>query len=126
MAEHGLGGKADEKPDRLPCRRLSAESGTSIAETSEVARYWVRTATEVSPRTLPLGSANWTNTRLLAGSNGTVPLPVAKMPKVGVVLGWMSVVTLAAGGAMHAPVAGTVWQALNVTGSVAAPTLALA
>jgi hypothetical protein len=46
--------------------------------------------------------------RLLAGSNGTTPLEVAKMAKVGVALALIVVVTLDAGVARHWPLAGSV------------------
>ncbi len=46
--------------------------------------------------------------RLVAGAKEIAPLPVIKMPKVGVALASMGVVTLLAGGARQAPVVGLV------------------
>jgi hypothetical protein len=46
----------------------------------------VRTATLVDPRVTRPASLKRTNTRLLAGSKGTVPVPATKIPKVGVAL----------------------------------------
>ena len=106
--------------------RSSAVSGSSIAETNEQARYCVRTATEVSPRSTPLASVKVTKTRLTPGESATAALPVTKMPKVGVALGWMSVVTLEPGAARQAPLWGLVWHTVSVTGRLAVPALALA
>src|ERR1700733_14516499 len=64
--------------------------------------------------------------RLTPGMSATAALPATKMPKVGVALGWMSVVTLGAGAARQAPLVGSVWQMSSVTGRLAAPVLAAA
>src|SRR6516162_1842290 len=63
--------------------------------------------------------------RLLAGSNGTLPLAVAKMPKVGVALALIVVVTLDAGGERHCPLVGSVWHSVIVSGKLADPVLAV-
>jgi hypothetical protein len=73
-----------------------------------------------------LASVKVTKTRLTPGESGTAALPIAKMPKVGVALAAIVVVTLAAGVARHAPVVELVWQTSNVTGRFAVPLLALA
>jgi hypothetical protein len=64
--------------------------------------------------------------RLVAGRNGTPPLAVAKIPKVGVVLAAIVVETLAAGVARHPPVDGLVWQRESDSGSAAEPVFAVA
>jgi len=46
-------------------------------------------------------SVKRTNTRLLAGSNGMVPLPRTKIENVAVVLGFIAVVTLGSNAEMH-------------------------
>src|SRR5580698_6050571 len=97
-----------------------------VPEARSASRYCVRTATEVSPRKTPPGSVNWTNTRLTPGRSGTEALPVTKMPKVEVALAAIVVVTLIAGLARQAPLAGLVWHNASVTGRVAAPVLATA
>src|SRR5579864_342207 len=89
-------------------------------------RHCERTATEVSPRTLPFESANWTKTRLLAGSNGTVPLPVTNIPKVGVWPVLIVVVALEEGVERHMPLVGLVWHTAKLTGRLAEPVLAVA
>ena len=61
----------------------------------------VVTATLVAPRTIPLGSMNSTKIRLFAGSNGTVPLAVAKTATVGVSLALSVNVTLGPIAEMH-------------------------
>jgi len=73
-------------------------------------------ATEVSPRRTPLASVKVTKRRLTAGKSATVSLPVTKIPKLGAALGGMSVVTLGAGVATQAPLVGSVWQIVRVTG----------
>jgi hypothetical protein len=86
--------------------------------------YSVRTATLVAPRVAPSGAVNRTNTRLLAGSNGTLPLPVTKMLKVGVALVVMMVLTLGPGVCRHEPLA-AVWHSERLTGRLAAPVSAV-
>src|SRR5262245_37654633 len=49
------------------------------------------------------------------------PVPATNTPKVGVALAATDVVTLVDGGAMQAPVAGTVSQTNRLTGSVVLP-----
>jgi hypothetical protein len=93
---------------------------------TEPVRYCVRTATEVSPRRVPPASVKVTKTRLTPGELATAALPVTKMPKVGVALGWMSAATLDAGAARQAPLCGLVWQIVRVTGKLAVPVLAAA
>ena len=51
---------------------------------------------------------------------------VAKMPKVGVALALIVVVTLGAIDEMHCPLVGSVWQRLTVSGKVTAPVVAVA
>ena len=72
----------------------------------------VVTATLVDPRVTPPTSVKLTKMRLLAGSNGTWPVPVTKAAKVTVLL--VSTVTIAndsgVGGLTQALVAGSVWQ----------------
>src|SRR5271163_3616110 len=48
------------------------------------------------------------------------------MPKVGVALAAIDVLTLAAGAARQAPLVGLVWQTESVTGSIAEPVFAAA
>ena len=67
-----------------------------------------------------------TKTRLLAGSNGIALELPAKIAKVGVALAAMVVVTPAAAGATHAPVAGLVWHRLRLIGKLVPPVSALA
>jgi hypothetical protein len=77
--------------------------------------YCVLTATLVAPRVTPFASLKRTNTRLLAGSKGTVLAPVTKIPKVGVSPALICVVTLPAGDPRHTPVAGLSGRALAET-----------
>lgn len=95
------------------CRRLPN------ADVTREYYYRLRTATEVSPRKTPLVSVNWTKTRLTPGESATVALPVTKMPKVGVALAAIVVVTVDAGVARQAPVVGLVWHSLRLTGKLA-------
>src|ERR1700733_13902146 len=88
--------------------------------------YCVLTATEVSPRRVPPLSAKVTKMRLTPGMSATGALPVTKMPKVGVALGGMSIVTLGVGAVMQAPLVGLVWHIVSVTGRLAMPVLAAA
>jgi hypothetical protein len=85
--------------------------------------HWVSTATLVSPRMVLVESVNVTKMRLLAGSNGTAPLAVTKIPKVGVAPELIVVATLPAAVCTQAPVDGFVWQTVTVIRSVAAPVL---
>jgi hypothetical protein len=62
-----------------------------------------------------------TKTRLPAGSKGTAPLPVTKIPKVGVAPALIVVVTVGGGGLRQAPSAGLVWQIPSEIGSDASP-----
>jgi len=57
---------------------------------------------------MPLASVNWTKTRLAPGESGTEPLAMTKMPKVGVALAAIGVVTVDADVPRQAPVAGLV------------------
>src|SRR5262245_17792546 len=61
-----------------------------------------------------------TEIRFVPGSKGTVPVAVAKMPKVGVAPPLIVRVTVGLGVARHAPVAGSVSQTVRSTGKVAA------
>src|SRR5262249_30327417 len=73
--------------------------------------HWVRTATLVDPCVTAPASLNRTKIRLVAGANGTVLVPVTKMPKVGASFALMVVTTgLVVGmvGFMHCPVEGSV------------------
>lgn len=62
----------------------------------------------VEPRVTPPLPLNLTKIRFLAGSNGTVPLPCTKIPKVGVALAMMVVVAVGLIAEMHCPLAGLV------------------
>ena len=55
-----------------------------------------------------LASLNRTKMRFTAGSNGIWSVPLTKIPKVGVALAAMVVVTLLVGGARHTLVTGFV------------------
>ena len=70
--------------------------------------YCVRSATLVEPRVTLPASLNRTKIRLVAGSNGTLPAPWTKIPKVGVALALICVVTLGPIAEMHSPLAGFV------------------
>ena len=59
--------------------------------------------------------------RLVCGTNGTVPLAVAKMAKVGVALLLIVVVTIEPIDDMHWPLVELVWHRLIASGNVAAP-----
>ena len=87
-------------------------------------RVW--TATLVDPRTVPFASLNATKMRLVCGTNGTLPLAVAKMAKVGFALAPIVVVTVEPIDEMHCPLIGLVWQRLMASGKVAAPVFAVA
>ena len=63
--------------------------------------YCVLTATLVDPRVTLPASLNRTKMRLAAGSNGTFPLPCTKIPKVGVALALIVVVTVGPIAEMH-------------------------
>jgi hypothetical protein len=69
---------------------------------------------------------NSTKMRFVCGTNGTPSLAVAKMPKVGVALALIVVVTLEAIDEMHCPLVGSVWQRLTVSGKVTAPVVTVA
>ncbi len=88
--------------------------------------YCVWTATLVEPRTVPDASLNATKMRLVCGTNGTLPLAVAKIAKVGVALALIVVVTVEPIDEMHWPLIGLVWQRLIESGKVAAPVGAVA
>jgi len=75
---------------------------------------------------MPDSSANFTKIRLLATSNGTVPVPVTKIAKVGVAFWAIVVVTEPAIALVHCPVEGFVWQSAMLTGSVTEPVSAVA
>ena len=64
---------------------------------------------------MPLSSVNTTDTRLFAGSNGTLPEPVTKKPKVGVALLPIVVVTVGPTALRQAPVAGLVSHSCTLT-----------
>jgi hypothetical protein len=64
--------------------------------------------------------------RLVCGTNGTAPLVVAKIAKVGVALALIVVVTLGPIDEMHCPLVGSVWHRVIVSGNVTAPVLAVA
>ena len=95
-------------------------SPSGIAEKSQL-RYCVVTATLVEPRSAPPASRNCTVSRLAAGWNGIVCPAVAKIEKVGVPFWLIVVVTLAAGGAKHRPVLGSLWQIPMVVGMTPDP-----
>ena len=65
--------------------------------------HCVRTATLVEPRVTSPPSLNRTKIRFAAGSKGTLPLPWTKIPKVGVALALICVVTLAPIAEMQCP-----------------------
>jgi hypothetical protein len=65
-------------------------------------------ATLVEPRVTPPPSLKRTKIRFAAGSKGTLPLPWTKIPKVGVALALIVVVTVLSIAEMHCPVAGSV------------------
>ena len=69
-----------------------------------------------------------TKTRLVPGVKLNAPVPVTKMPKVGVAPALIVTVALDAGvvGFMHALVIGLVWHSAMLTGSVADPVSAVA
>jgi hypothetical protein len=56
--------------------------------------HCVRTATPVDPRVTAPESLNRTKIRFAAGSKGTLPLPCTKIPKVGIALALIVVVTV--------------------------------
>jgi hypothetical protein len=85
--------------------------------------HCVSTATLVEPRTMPDASLNSTKMRLVCGTNGTLPLAVAK---IGVALALIVVVTVEPIDEMHWPLIGLVWQRLMASGKVAAPVFAVA
>src|SRR5262245_30137516 len=58
----------------------------AVTAPSDPSRYCVRTATLVEPRITPPGSLKRTNTRLVAGLKGTMPVPATNTLKVGVPL----------------------------------------
>jgi hypothetical protein len=62
---------------------------------------------------------------LLAGSNGTASLAVAKIATVGVALALMVNVTLGPVDEMHCPDCGSVWHRLIASGRLAAPVFAV-
>jgi hypothetical protein len=65
--------------------------------------------------------------RLMPGISGTaVPLPETKMPKVGVKLAPIVVVTEGPVALMHMPLIGSVWHTARPIGRLAIPVLALA
>ena len=64
--------------------------------------------------------------RLVCGTNGTLPLAVAKMAKVGVPLAPIVVLMVEPIDEMHWPLIGLVWQRLMASGKVAAPVVAVA
>ena len=80
--------------------------------------YSVRTATLVEPRTTPPASLNSTLIRLVAGSNGTVPVPVTNTEYVGVAPPATELVTLLVGTDRQAPVVGLVSQTDITSGKV--------
>src|SRR6266446_6929483 len=86
----------------------------------------VRTATLVEPRVTPSALAKRTKIRFAAGSKAMVSFPVMKIPNVGVALALICVVTLAPGGATHAPVVGLVSHTDRLSGRVTPSVLAVA
>jgi hypothetical protein len=86
--------------------------------------YCVCTATLVAPRTVPPASLNWTKMRLVCGTNGTAPLAVANIAKVGVALALIVVETLGPTEEVHWPLAGSVWHRLMLSGNVTPPVVA--
>ena len=95
-----------------PCFRGAKHQPTS---------YCVLTATLVEPRVTLPPSLNRTKIRFAAGSKGTLPLPCTKIPKVGVALALICVITLGPIAEIHAPVPGFVSHSKRFTGNVAAP-----
>jgi hypothetical protein len=69
----------------------------------------------------PAESLNRTKTRFVAGSKGTVPVAVRKIPNVGVLLVSICTVALPLGAERQIPVEGFVWHTEMATGSVASP-----
>ena len=70
--------------------------------------HCVLTATLVKPRVTPPLSLKRAKIRFAAASKATLPVPLAKIPNVGVALVLIVVVTLLAGGDKQAPVTGFV------------------
>jgi len=64
---------------------------------------------------MPLSSLNTTDTRLFAGSKGTLPEPATKKAKVGVASFAMVVVTVGPTALMQAPVVGLVSHVCTLT-----------
>src|SRR5437867_3405846 len=102
------------RPTAAPPRRQGGAGETAAA-------HWVRIATLVAPRVVPDASLKRTKARLTAGSKATPALPTTKIPKVGVALAAITVVTLDPTEEVHAPDTGSVWQSRMVTGGLAVP-----
>src|SRR5262249_21214660 len=79
-------------------------------------RQLVRMAALVWPRMTPWESMKSSRMRLLAGSNGTLPLPCANTVKVARSLVLKVREAVVAGGARHSPVEGLVSQIVRLTG----------
>ena len=83
-------------------------AGNNSGTPRQAFNYCVLTATLVEPRVTPPPSLKRTKILLLTGSNCTSPLPCTKIPKVGVALALICVVTLGPIPDMHCPLAGSV------------------
>jgi hypothetical protein len=99
------------KSDRAQKTGASALSGDHPCPYN----YCVRTATLVAPRTKPPASLNSTMMRLLAGSNGTLPVAVTNTEYVGVAPPLTGLVVSLAGADRQTPVPGLVSQMVSVT-----------
>src|SRR5271155_4414900 len=69
-----------------PLENAALSRGTRVKDVVAPFFYCVSTATLVEPRTTAFASLNSTKMRLVWGRNGTWPVAVAKIPKVGVAL----------------------------------------
>ena len=99
-------GSSAMKSDRAQKTGASALSGDHPCPYN----YCVRTATLVAPRTKPPASLNSTMMRLLAGSNGTLPVAVTNTEYVGVAPPLTGLVVSLAGADRQTPVPGLVSQ----------------
>src|ERR1700730_17929452 len=110
--------------DSWPNREDRLEGPLEFAQPSKnlpQRHHCVSTATLVEPRTMPFASPNCTKMRLVCGRNGTWPLAVAKIAKVGVALALIVVVTVELIDEMHWPLIGLVWQRLMGTRALKMP-----
>jgi hypothetical protein len=106
--------------------KASPKARQWFSKACELGCYCVSTATLVEPRTVPPPSLNSTKMRLLAGSNGTLPVAFAKIATVGVALALIVKVTLGPTAELHWPDCGSVWHRLMLSGSDCDPVFAVA